>query len=74
MEPESSSSIEKRSIADDMAKPHVATQDVDVAAGLTAGKEVHFTPEEAARVRYVCVYSRRSSVTERRAGGRLTGI
>ncbi|RPD66615.1 MFS general substrate transporter [Lentinus tigrinus ALCF2SS1-7] len=48
---ESSSSIEKRSIVDDMAKPHVATQDVDVAAGLTAGKEVSFTPEEAARVR-----------------------
>lgn len=53
---ESSSSFEKRSIGDDLAKPHhrdVASHDVDVAAGLTAGKEVSFTPEEAARVRYV---------------------
>ena len=53
---ESSSSFEKRSIGDDLAKAHhrdVASHDVDVAAGLTAGKEVSFTPEEAARVRYV---------------------
>ena len=53
---ESSSSFEKRSIGDDLAKAHhrdVASHDVDVAAGLTAGKEVSFTPEEAARIRCV---------------------
>ena len=58
---ESSSSIEKRSIGDDThdnVKPHVASHDVDVAAGLTAGKDVSFTPEEAARVRCVCVSAR----------------
>jgi MFS transporter, ACS family, allantoate permease len=34
-------------------KPTVGSREVDVAAELTAGKEVSFTPEEAARIRYV---------------------
>ncbi len=57
---ESDSSLEKRgSIADDAPahnanKPHLATQDVDVAAELAAGKDFVLDPEEAARVRCVC--------------------
>lgn len=34
-------------------KPTLSASRVDVAAQLTAGKEITFTPEEAARVRYV---------------------
>ncbi len=55
------SSVEKRSVSADFTdargpeKPHVGvdTNNVDVAAGLTAGKDFVLDPAEAARVRYV---------------------
>ena len=50
---ESNSSLEKRSVEDAQPKPHVASQEVDVAAELAAGTDFVLDPEEAARVRYV---------------------
>lgn len=54
---ESDSSLEKRgSVGDDAPahnKPHLATQDVDVAAELAAGNDFVLDPAEAARVRCV---------------------
>ncbi|KAJ3015913.1 hypothetical protein NUW54_g922 [Trametes sanguinea] len=49
---ESDSSIEKRSVNDDVhAKPHLNSSEVDVAAELTPGKDFVLDPAEAARVR-----------------------
>ena len=42
-------------------KPTVGSKEVDVAAGLTAGKKVDFTPEEAARIRCVARSPSRAS-------------
>ncbi len=55
---DSTSSVDKkleREGSDHAYKPTVDTSDVDIAARLTAGKEISFTPEEAARLR--CVLS-----------------
>ncbi|THG96614.1 hypothetical protein EW026_g5249 [Hermanssonia centrifuga] len=51
---DSTSSVDKkleREGSDHAYKPTVDTSDVDIAARLTAGKEISFTPEEAARLR-----------------------
>ncbi|KAI0748380.1 MFS general substrate transporter [Daedaleopsis nitida] len=48
---ESNSSLEKRSVEDAQPKPHIANQEVDVAAELAAGNDFVLDPEEAARVR-----------------------
>lgn len=47
---ESTSSLEKRSHTE--VKATLATTDVDVAAQLTAGKDIVVDPKEAARIRY----------------------
>ena len=55
---DSTSSLDKKLEAEGSthgASTNVAGSSVDVAAQLTAGKEVSFTPEEAARIRYVAV-------------------
>ena len=53
---ESTSSVDKKLEAEGSihaVKPTVTVSQVDVAAQLTAGREISFTPEDAARVRYV---------------------
>ncbi|PSS31052.1 hypothetical protein PHLCEN_2v2384 [Hermanssonia centrifuga] len=50
---DSTSSVDKkveREGSDHVYKPTIDTSDVDIAARLTAGKEISFTPEEAARL------------------------
>lgn len=57
---DSTSSLDKKldgEVSVHSAKPTVAASQVDVAAQLTAGKEINFTPEEAARVRYMLTSS-----------------
>lgn len=57
-------------------KPTLSARDVDVAANITAGKEIDFTPEEAAAVRYVAVPHSESEllIYSSIPGERLTGI
>lgn len=56
---DSTSSVDKKAATEGSTsqyKPTIRTSEVDVAAQLVAGKEISFTPEEAARIRFV-VYS-----------------
>lgn len=73
----SSTSVDKKLETEgsvNVHRPVIESKEVDTAGQLTAGQEITFTPEEAARIR--CVFSIRAAylLVQYTLGGKLTCI